>query len=352
MNDYQSKKKLSIIIPVFGVERYISRCLDSVFSINLSENEYEVICVDDCSIDKSVQIIEEYQSKHNNLRLLHHTENKRQGGARNTGISVAQGEFVVFVDGDDCIPKYDVSDVLNYMRLNGLELWLGAAKVYKQNGEVVRWGNAPEIASAIMPGSDVFIGEYIHNIAFGVVWMGIYQSILLKRLAPFEEHVAYEDADWTMRCAYEAKMLQYQPLVIYNYMENEASTTKTISISKMIDRVRQGLRVWEWAQTTIERHDEVVFAVEDFCTWNLSCLKALVFYRHLDRKRFYHSFSKEEFAVMKQWKMGGKWMNVVKKPKLSRFVIATMSPFFRFGKTIKNRNLKQIYANSNRIQQY
>ncbi len=332
--------RLSIIIPVFGVEKYIARCLDSVFSINLPESDFEVICVDDCSKDHSAEIIEEYQSLHNNLRLLRHSENKRQGGARNTGIKYAQGEFVLFVDGDDRMPKYDVSDVLDYMQSNELELWLGAAEVYKRDGRVVRWGNAPQVASEIMPGPDIFVGEYIHNIAFGVVWMGIYSNDLLKRTVPFVEKVSYEDADWTLRCAYEAKRLQYQPLVIYNYMENETSTTKVPSIDKMIDRVRQGLRVWEWAQTTGERHDDVLLAAEDHCTFNLRCLKSLKFYRCSDRRRFYRSFSKDELSVMKQWEMGGKWMIVIRKPKLSRFVIAVVSPTFRFGKLIQ-KTIKQ-----------
>jgi len=329
--------RLSVIIPVFGVEKYIARCLDSIFSINLPESDYEVICVDDCSKDKSVQIIESYLSKHNNLRLLHHEENKKQGGARNTGIGVAEGEYVIFVDADDRIPKYEVAGTLDYMQANGLELLLGTAEIYKQDGTVSRWGNAPQEASEIMPGPDVFDGEYIHKIAFGVVWMGIYRTSLLKRTAPFVEKVSYEDADWAMRCAYEAERLQYQPMVIYNYIENEVSTTKQGSMSKLIDRVRQGLRVWEWAQTTKEHHDEVMVAAEDFCTWNLNCLKSLGLYGGLDRRSFYRSFSEEEFSVMKQWKKGGGWMNVVRRPKLSRFVITTISPILRFGKIMKNK---------------
>ena len=334
--------RLSIIIPVYGIENYISRCLDSVFSINLPEGEYEVICVDDCSKDKSSTIIERYQLKHGNLRLIHHAENKRQGGARNTGVTNAQGDFVIFVDGDDRIPKYDISGVLDYMQEKGLELWLGAAEVIKQDGIVTRWGNAPNESSEIMSGPDVFIGEYIHKIAFGAAWMGVYSMSLLKRVAPFEENVFFEDTDWTLRCAYESRLLQYQPVVIYNYMENQASTTKRLSVGKMIDRVRQGLRVWEWAQTTVERHDEVLVAAEDHCTCNLRCLSLLKFYSCSDRKRFYRSFSKEEFSVTKQWKIGGGgWMNVVRKPGWSRVLMSFFSPFLKCAKELKDKTLKK-----------
>ena len=328
--------KLSVIIPVYGVERFISRCLNSVFSINLPQDEYEVLCIDDCSQDSSVEIIERYQSTHSNLMLLRHSENKRQGGARNTGIKSARGEYIIFVDADDIIPEYDVSGILDYMVDNDLELFLGSAEIHKKNGAVLRWGNSPLEESEIKKGPEVFIKEYVHRIAFGVVWMGIYKTDLVKRTGPFLENVQYEDADWTLRCAYEAKQLQYKPVVIYHYMENEGSTTKIGSVQKLIDRVKQGLRVWKWAQTTSECHNEVIVAAEDYCTWNLQCLTSLRYYRHSDRVLFYQSFSEEEMLTMRQWSMGGKWMNIIKSPAKAETKFFLMSPVYRFVRHIKN----------------
>ena len=327
--------RLSIIIPVYGVEKYLSRCLDGVFQINLPESDYEVICVDDCSRDSSVSIVEDYQNRHSNLVLLRHESNKRQGGARNTGIDYSKGDYIIFVDADDVIPDYDVAAVLDYMVENGLELLLGAAEIHKRNGSVLRWGNSPLEESKIMTGPEVFIKEYIHRIAFGVVWMGIYKTDLVKRAGPFKENVQYEDADWTLRCAYEAKRLQFKPILIYNYMENEGSTTTAGSITKLIDRVKQGLRVWEWAQTTLEHHDDVIVAAEDFCTWNLQCLSSLRFYRHFERKSFYRSFSDEEMYIMKHWKMGGEWMNMIKHPTATKAKLFFLSPVYRLGRLIK-----------------
>lgn len=327
--------RLSIIIPVFGVERYLSRCLDSVFRISLPENDYEVICVDDCSRDSSVNIVEEYRDKYPNLVLLRHERNKRQGGARNTGISYAKGKYIVFVDADDLIPQYDVSGLLDYMDDNDLELLLGSAEIHKQNGIVQRWGNSPLEESSIMTGPEVFIEEYIHKIAFGVVWMGIYKTELVKRTGLFMEDVQYEDADWTLRCAYDAKRLQYKPVIIYNYMENEGSTTKVGSINKLVERVKQGLRVWEWAQSTSEHHDDVIVAAEDYCTWNLQCLYSLRYYRRSDRASFYQSFSDKEMSVMKRWRMGGKWMDIIKNPTSTEAKLFFLSPFYRLGRMIK-----------------
>ncbi|MBR4479495.1 MAG: glycosyltransferase family 2 protein [Bacteroidales bacterium] len=329
--------RLSVIIPVFGVESYISRCLDSVFKINLPESDYEVICIDDCSTDSSATIINGYKDYHHNLTLLRHHSNKRQGGARNTGIRFAKGEYIVFVDADDRIPIYDLPGLLDYMDENDLELLLGAAEVHKRDGEVLRWGNSPITESRIMTGPELFTEEYVHRIAFGVVWMGIYSINLVRRITPFLENVLYEDTDWTLRCAYNATLLQYKPIVVYNYMENDGSTTTSISISKLIARVKQGLRIWNWAQTTSINHNDVVTVAEDYCTWNLKCLKSLKFFSHSDRAFFYHSISNEEIAIMKQWRMGGKWMRIVKHPYASRIELFITSPLYRFARYMKKK---------------
>lgn len=327
--------RLSLIIPVFGVEEYIARCLDSVFSINLPESEYEVICIDDCSKDGSVSIINEYKTMHQNLTLIHHTENKRQGGARNTGIKLAKGDYLVFVDADDRIPKYNLSGLLDYMDENRLELLLGTAEVFKQDGSVIRWGNSPTEESRIMSGPEIFIEEFIHRIAFGVVWMGIYKAELVRRVPLFHENIQYEDTDWTLCCAYNARLLQYKPTVIYNYMENGGSTTTADSIYKLIERVKQGLRIWEWAQTTTSHHDDVMVAAEDYCTWNLKCLPSLRLFNHNNRTFFFNSFSDEEMSVMKQWEKKGNWMRAIKNPYLVRIELCLLSPLYRFARFVK-----------------
>jgi len=94
--------KLSIILPVYNVEKFIPDCLDSLETQDLPKEEYEIICVDDGSPDNAVQVIEEYQKKYPNIRLI------RQGNsgvcaARNNGFKLATGEYVWFIDPDDFI---------------------------------------------------------------------------------------------------------------------------------------------------------------------------------------------------------------------------------------------------------
>ena len=92
--------KWSIIIPVYNVEQYLSKCLDSVLRQGWEENEYEVLLVNDGSKDRSLSICEQYAEKHNNFRIINQ-ENAGVSAARNNGIEHAQGEFVGFLDSDD-----------------------------------------------------------------------------------------------------------------------------------------------------------------------------------------------------------------------------------------------------------
>ena len=95
--------KLSVVVPVYNVEKYLPRCLDSLLRQGLEVGEYEVICVNDGSPDNSAEILAEYEKKHPDIIKVIKQENKGLGEARNTGMRVAQGEYIAFVDSDDYI---------------------------------------------------------------------------------------------------------------------------------------------------------------------------------------------------------------------------------------------------------
>lgn len=105
--------KLSIIIPIYNVEKYLETCLKSALGIDLPSEEFEVIAVNDGSPDGSSQILEEYKDKYPNLVIV----NKINGGlssARNAGLEVARGDYIWFVDGDDWIDT-SVQNVMSFV---------------------------------------------------------------------------------------------------------------------------------------------------------------------------------------------------------------------------------------------
>lgn len=95
--------KLSFILPCYNVAPYIGRCIESIEHQDIPKEEYEVICVDDCSKDNTADVIREYQKQYPNIRLICHEVNKNAGGARNSALEVAKGEYVWCVDPDDSI---------------------------------------------------------------------------------------------------------------------------------------------------------------------------------------------------------------------------------------------------------
>ena len=95
-------KKISLIVPVYNVEDFVARCLNSLLEQNMSYEDYEIIIVNDGSTDSSLEIIQPYLEKYPNCKLI----DKPNGGlssARNAGLNVALGEYIWFVDSDDFI---------------------------------------------------------------------------------------------------------------------------------------------------------------------------------------------------------------------------------------------------------
>lgn len=116
--------KFSIIIPAYNVARYISDCCLSVLEQDFDPTEFEVIVVDDCSPDNLKDKITKLQLKYSNLVYLRHHKNKRQGGARNTGLATACGKYIMFLDGDDCWRYNNVLSVIyNVMEGENLDLF-------------------------------------------------------------------------------------------------------------------------------------------------------------------------------------------------------------------------------------
>lgn len=102
--------EISVVIPVYNVENYLKKCLDSV--VNQKFYDFEVVIVNDGSTDNSYKIINEYEEKYNNLKVIN-TPNKGLSAARNTGLDNSSGKYIVFVDSDDYISEDYLKDLYN-----------------------------------------------------------------------------------------------------------------------------------------------------------------------------------------------------------------------------------------------
>lgn len=104
--------KVSIIVPVYNVEKYLERCLDSL--INQSFHDIEILAINDGSTDRSLEILKKYESTDNRIKIINNS-NVGVSETRNIGIMESKGEFIVFVDSDDWIDKDMIEKMYKFM---------------------------------------------------------------------------------------------------------------------------------------------------------------------------------------------------------------------------------------------
>ncbi len=127
-----NKYLVSVIIPVYNTEKYLRKCLDSV--CNQTLKDIEIICVNDCSSDDSLAILQEYASQDNRIKIINFTQNKGVAIARNTAIDEAKGEYIGFVDSDDYIDLDFYEKLYNKAVETGAEVAIGGCYIENENG--------------------------------------------------------------------------------------------------------------------------------------------------------------------------------------------------------------------------
>lgn len=116
---------LSVILPIYNVENYVSCCLDSLLSQSF-QGSLQIILVEDKSPDNSLEVCREYAEKHDNITLIEHAENGGSSVARNSGLEQVQGKYFVFVDPDDLLPENALEILFNAIEQSGADIVKGS----------------------------------------------------------------------------------------------------------------------------------------------------------------------------------------------------------------------------------
>ncbi|MDO4986755.1 MAG: glycosyltransferase [Candidatus Saccharibacteria bacterium] len=130
------KYKVSVCVPIYNAQKYLKECLDSL--IGQSLKELQIVCVDDGSTDGSLKILKEYAKKYRNIKIIHQ-KNQGLGGARNTGIANADGEYVGFVDADDFVEKNMFEKLYNLAKQNNCDIAMCNLKFTDKNTKKHLW---------------------------------------------------------------------------------------------------------------------------------------------------------------------------------------------------------------------
>tara|TARA_B110000046_G_C13025697_1_gene413930 strand:+ start:8242 stop:9222 length:981 start_codon:yes stop_codon:yes gene_type:complete len=218
--------ELSVIIPVYNVEKYIENCILSVINNDLDLLGLEIIVVDDESPDSSVAIVKNMQKLYPQVKLFRQ-KNLGLGGARNTGIQNAFGKFIIFLDADDYLKENSLKNVVETAINNKLDiLEFGAIGVTEEGIEVYKSSRA---TSDIASGFE-FLGKTTYmNSACNKLYS---ISFLNKHNLRFRERIFIEDFEFNTRAFYYAKRVKAVEDILGCFVQTSNSITRNVSNEK------------------------------------------------------------------------------------------------------------------------
>ena len=233
--------KVSVILPIYNVEKYLRKCLDSV--INQTFKDIEIICVNDCSLDNSQNIILEYAKKDNRIKLINHLENQGLGYARNTGLIDSNCDYISFIDSDDFVSldyieilyraavKYDADIVftnnINIVRdktikpyyHNRINIW---KKKFKET-----WNEGISNFNVDTPEK-----ENTPEYPLVVAWNKLYKrSFLIENKLLYSKYRIAEDVDMFYRLLANSPKIAYNHNPKYYYLQRGTSLAGSVSAS-------------------------------------------------------------------------------------------------------------------------
>ena len=224
---------VTIIIPVYNVEKYIIQCLSSVSS-QQNIGSIECILVDDCGTDESINIAEKYINEYNGnivYRIIHHSKNQGLSAARNSGIREAKGKYVYFLDSDDMITPQCMENFIKVINEHdNVDLIQG---MFSQNSSYMK-----HFLSQSFP-SYTEDRKYIKNALLDYDKLPvcaankmIRKQLIIDNNLFFKEGIIHEDNYWSFFLAKHVKSLAVYPEKCYLYTENPDSITKAVNIKK------------------------------------------------------------------------------------------------------------------------
>ena len=245
---------ISIIVPIYKVEKYLDRCINSI--LNQTFKDFELILVDDGSPDRCGDICEEYAKKDKRIKVIH-KENGGLSDARNAGLDIAKGEFVGFVDSDDFIHKDMYMILYDAIIKSKSDISQCKFKYFSKEDELNK--NIINDGKYEIYNNIDAIEEIIDNKNLNTnVWNKLYKRELFREIR-FPKGKIHEDEFVTYKVFYRAKTISYVNKELYYYFSNDTGIMKNLNINSKFD----------WIEA-IEERNEFLLSIKEKNLFNKS----------------------------------------------------------------------------------
>lgn len=243
-------KKLSLIIPVYNVEKYVAKCIESCINQDLSISDYEIIIINDGSMDNSLEIVQTIAERQDNITVFSQ-KNSGLSLARNKGLELAQGEYIWFIDSDDWIEKNCLCSIIEKL-IDVDVLAIGYIEAYDDTTK-----NSKVFPATILGSTGI---DLLHNTYIIPAQFYIYSKTFLKENNLFfEPGIFHEDFEFTPRMLYAAKKLVVYNKQVYFFYKRQGSITTSINPKKSFDYIKIALNLISFEKKFVRKTDRYIF---------------------------------------------------------------------------------------------
>ena len=279
--------KVSIIVPIYNVEKYLRKCLDSLVAQTL--NEIEIILVNDGSKDDSKKIMKEYKNNYPDKIICIYKENGGQGSARNEGLKVAKGKYIAYVDSDDWIDEKMIETMYNKAEKANYDILVCGTKVVNEKYEILQEEPA------------IMYEENIKNLLFGkmAIWNKIYRrEILEKENYVFRTKKWYEDLDFTAKIILEDYNIGFIDENFYYYVERPNSTMNNQNARKnleILDAMNEIIKYYK----NVDKYEKSYQEIEFLAIYHIyiTTIVRVIMIDEVDRKEKYKIISQLSYYM-------------------------------------------------------
>lgn len=217
---------ISIVLPIYNVDKYLSACLDSI--IEQQVENVEVIAINDCSSDESLTILRQYAEKYTFIRVINNPQNCGLAFTRNLGIEEASGKYVYFMDADDVLKKNALNNMLHFAELNKCEIVICNADRINEEGKIIESNVVGEnnIDHSIVSGKKLFSLFQVTNCRFYMSWLGLVnREFLNKNNIRYINYILHEDMYFAFAVLMNAQSSAFLNITVYSWRKRELSIT-------------------------------------------------------------------------------------------------------------------------------